>query len=410
MSIEISALPLTWMTRRLGEIALEIQPGFASGDHNARGDGVIHVRPMNISRTGQLVFGEVKYVKDKSSRRLHEGDVVFNNTNSPALVGKTAVLLTEQEIAFSNHMTRVRVDQEVIDPRFLAAQLHGMWMNGYFEEICSNHVNQASVSTRRLADVKVVVPPLAEQQQVIGLLEETVSRLDLAVASLRMARAKADLLTASVLWSATGSLSGDSTTLGAAAKWFSGGTPRTGTPGYYGGEIPWAVIGDLTEGAVVTTAKTITPAGLKGSSAKVVEPGTVLLAMYGASIGRTGIASVRMATNQAIACAKVNPNEVRPEFLLRFLQAQKPAFVRAGQGGAQPNISQTIIKAWPFTLPSLAEQDEAVAMIDESLTRLSISIAGIDRAEHLAAAERRALFNSAFAGKLTTSWRRTHHG
>ena len=91
-------------------------------------------------------------------------------------------------------------------------------------------------------------------------------------------------------------------TLKDVAKWSSGGTPKAGTKEYYGGDIPWAVIGDLNDGHVSTTASTITEAGLANSSAKVVAPGTLLVGMYG-SIGKMSIADVPMATNQAIACA-----------------------------------------------------------------------------------------------------------
>ena len=130
--------------------------------------------------------------------------------------------------------------------------------------------------------------------------------------------------------------------LGKIAKWGSGGTPKSGTKAFYGGEIPWAVIGDLTESWVSQTAQTITKAGLEKSSAKIIEPGTVMLAMYGASIGRTGIAAVKMATNQAIAFAVPVENVVDKQYLLKYIQSQKEIFVRAGQGGAQPNSYQAL--------------------------------------------------------------------
>jgi type I restriction enzyme S subunit len=177
-------LPLGWRYATVGAVSQDIQSGFASGRHNALGVGVLHVRPMNVSRDGRLTFDEAKFVVDETDRRLRLGDVVFNNTNSPALVGKTALVTSDRELAYSNHMTRVRVRPDAVDPAFLAAQLHSMWMNGYFERICSNHVNQASVSARRLAEVEVVVPPLDEQVAAIGLLEAHVSRLDAALTSL----------------------------------------------------------------------------------------------------------------------------------------------------------------------------------------------------------------------------------
>lgn len=158
--------------------------------------------------------------------------------------------------------------------------------------------------------------------------------------------------------------------LGEVAKWSSGGTPQSGNPSYYNGDIPWAVIGDLNEATVLETEKCITQKGLDASSAKLVPVGTVLLAMYGASIGRAGIAGKPMATNQAIATAIVNPELLDSRFLLLYLQSQKPKFVSAGKGGAQPNISQTIIKDWDFPLPPLSEQKRIIEKLDEYLSRL----------------------------------------
>ena len=94
-------------------------------------------------------------------------------------------------------------------------------------------------------------------------------------------------------------------TLGDCFEWGSGGTPRAGNSDYYNGEIPWLVIGDLNDSVVVASGQTITREGLNNSSAKLVDEGTVLLAMYG-SIGKLGIAGMRLATNQAIAFAIQN--------------------------------------------------------------------------------------------------------
>ena len=153
-------------------------------------------------------------------------------------------------------------------------------------------------------------------------------------------------------------------TLGEIANWGSGGTPKADNPDFYDGEIPWCVIGDLTESEVWETEKRITNLGLSNSSAKVIDPGTVLLAMYGASIGRTGISAIPMATNQAIAFARCHPNLALPKYLLAYLQTQKTKFVEMGQGAAQPNISQTIIKSWPIDLPPIPYQNHLVSKMD----------------------------------------------
>lgn len=179
--VDTGELPEGWKRLALGDVLEDAQSGFASGIHNSTGTGVVHMRPMNVSRDGNIDFSETKYVEDKSNRRLHRGDVLFNNTNSSALVGKTAFVDTDEELAFSNHMTRLRPDSSLVMARFLASQLHALWLNGYFEEICSNHVNQASVSTKRLKEVEVNFPSLEEQKSIVEVLEEQLSRLDAAL-------------------------------------------------------------------------------------------------------------------------------------------------------------------------------------------------------------------------------------
>jgi type I restriction enzyme M protein len=151
-------------------------------------------------------------------------------------------------------------------------------------------------------------------------------------------------------------------TLNDVAEWTSGGTPKAKTRAYYGGDIPWVVIGDLNEDIVHDTEKFITEEGVKNSSAKVLEPGTIMFAMYG-SIGKTGIMGKRMATNQAIACATPKVDVIDPYFLFFYLQGQRDYFLRAGQGGTQSNISQTIIKAWKINLPDLETQKRVVEII-----------------------------------------------
>ena len=153
--------------------------------------------------------------------------------------------------------------------------------------------------------------------------------------------------------------------LGAVGRWGSGGTPATGTREFYGGSIPWIVIGDLNEGVVTKTAQMITEAGLANSSAKLIDPGTVLIAMYGASVGKLGIAGTQCSTNQAIANCVPDPSKIDRNFLFLLLRSIRAPLVASAKGGAQPNISQTVIKGWKVDLPPIAEQRRIVAKMDE---------------------------------------------
>lgn len=154
---------------------------------------------MNVSREGRLDLSDVKYVSAEHALRVRIGDVLFNNTNSPALVGKTAFVSTDADLAFSNHMTRLRPPAGV-SGRFVAHQLHFMWMTGYFRSRCTNHVNQASISSTTLSgSVPIAMAPAAEQARICDEVEKQFTRLDAAVAGLQRVKANLKRYRASVL-------------------------------------------------------------------------------------------------------------------------------------------------------------------------------------------------------------------
>jgi len=144
----------------------------------------------------------------------------------------------------------------------------------------------------------------------------------------------------------------------------SGGTPLSGESAYYeGGTIPWLRSGEVAQGEVLHSELFITEEGLKNSSAKMFPVNTVLVAMYGATAGEVGILRFEAATNQAV-CG-ITPNEhLLPDFLYLFLKTDKPALIRLAGGGAQPNISQKIIREFKIPLPRLATQQAIVAEIE----------------------------------------------
>ena len=206
---DLDCLPDGWSAKWIGDVADEVSPGFPSGKHNRDGEGVPHLRPMNVSPFGEIDLSDVKHVaSDADARRLQVGDVLFNNTNSPAWVGKTACIRREADFAFSNHMTRVRFGGGVV-PEFAATQLHYLQMCGYFRHRCTNHVNQASIASKVLANtIPLVLPPPAEQRRIVGRVEAMLGRVEAGAASLGRAGRKVTAYRAAVLKAAT---SGDLT-------------------------------------------------------------------------------------------------------------------------------------------------------------------------------------------------------
>ena len=202
--------PPGWAVTSVDHIARLVASGFPSGKHNQEGVGVPHIRPMNIDREGRLDLHSLKYVDGAIPRELSKGDVLFNNTNSPELIGKTTVVSIDRRLAYSNHMTRISLE-DGFDPTFIARQLHFLWLSGYFRHRCANHVNQASIAATPLSSmVPIAVAPSSEQSRIADALDELFSDLDAGTAALEKARDKLKLYRASVLKAAVeGALTAD---------------------------------------------------------------------------------------------------------------------------------------------------------------------------------------------------------
>ena len=152
------------------------------------------------------------------------------------------------------------------------------------------------------------------------------------------------------------------TTLSEVGTWQSGGTPSRSNKSYYGGNIPWLKTGDLNDGLISDIPESITEEAIANSSTKINPTGSVLIAMYGATIGKLGILTFPAATNQA-CCACIEYEAVDQMYLFYFLLSQRTAFIEKGGGGAQPNISKEIIVNTYIPLPSLSEQHRIVSEI-----------------------------------------------
>ena len=153
------------------------------------------------------------------------------------------------------------------------------------------------------------------------------------------------------------------TLLGNIGNWQSGATPSRLRKDYYNGDIHWLKTGDLNDGVIKSIPETITRKALEETSVKLNPIGSVLIAMYGATIGKIGILALPATTNQACcACVDYICDKM---FLFYFLLANRERFIAMGGGGAQPNISKEKITNTHIPLPPLSEQHRIVAKIEE---------------------------------------------
>ena len=154
----------------------------------------------------------------------------------------------------------------------------------------------------------------------------------------------------------------------------SGGTPKSTNEGYYDGDIPWIQSGDLNDGYVSETKKKINEEALVNSSAKMFPKGTLLVAMYGATIGKLGIMEMDAATNQA-CCALQLSTKLLSKYIYYVMIDIRDYLITQAYGGGQPNISQEVLKQQYLYYPPLPEQKAIADYLDKACARIDRIIA-----------------------------------
>ena len=155
----------------------------------------------------------------------------------------------------------------------------------------------------------------------------------------------------------------------------SGSTPSSGNVSFYGGSIPWLQTGDLTDSDINSTSKTVTEKALRvHSTLKKYKPGSLVVAMYGATIGKVGMLSIETTTNQA--CCVIEKNSfINMKYVFYLFLGFREKIISMAYGGGQPNISQDLIKSLRLPFPDKKEQTAIASFLDQKTTQLDQAIA-----------------------------------
>jgi type I restriction enzyme, S subunit len=173
----------------------------------------------------------------------------------------------------------------------------------------------------------------------------------------------------------------------------SGTTPPTGSVEYFQGEIPWVNTGDLNDGYIYSVNKFVSEKAVSDFSAlKVFPKGSLIIALYGATIGKLGILEIDACTNQA-CCILAEPNHLDTKFVFYWLMSEKNNIIELAQGGGQPNISQEIVKNLHVLAPDIDEQKTIASFLDRKTTAIDTLIAKKQRLIQLLEEKRTALIN-----------------
>lgn len=395
-------LPEGWCWTKVGEISKSILYGVSE---SAKSKGEYKLLRITDIQNNAVDWNTVPYTDYDEHRanayRISDGDILFARTG--ATVGKSYLVKGLQDKAiYASYLIRVQTFNEIL-PEYVKYFFESGF---YWEQIQKDSVGigQPNVNGTTLSQLALPIPPINEQHRIVNELGSwlnIIDAIDNGKTELQIAikRTKSKILALAIHGKLVPQDPSDEpanellkrinpkaeitcdnpqygklpngwceTLLGNIGTWQSGATPSRLRKEYYGGSIPWLKTGDLNDGIVQSIPECITERALEETSVKLNPAGSILIAMYGATIGRIGILSKPATTNQACcACVDYLPEK---KFMFYFLLANRENFIAMGGGGAQPNISKEKIIHTHIPLPPQQEQQRIVAKIEELFAQL----------------------------------------
>ena len=319
---------------------------------------------INPAKVGFADLGE----SDCADWLLRDGDILISHINSTKHLGKCALYEGDPPtLVHGMNLLALRVDPDVAASRYVYWILSSTGFRRKLPRITKHSVNQSSFNISSFRKLQIPLPPLAEQKRIAEILDAA----DALRARRREALAQLDTLLQSTFLDmfgdpVTNPMGWGAPPLADFCKTGTGGTPSRGKMQRYyeGGTIPWVKSGELREEVITSTGEHITVTALKETNVKLVPKDALLLALYGATVGRLGVLGIQATTNQAVC--HIIPNSLRADlrYMFHSLSNQVSYLVGRGVGGAQPNISQGIIRSLAIPLPPLDLQHRFGALVE----------------------------------------------
>ena len=177
-------LPDGWKIVKISDVVQDQLSGFACAiDKLVEKDGYVHLRPFNLGGDWKLDLSTLYQVPidlvDDTRYYLKKGDVLFNNTNSTELVGKSVLVDKDLNFAFSNHISRIRVNTNVVLPEYFYYYLRHMFFNGHFSRNCKKWIGQSGYTLTKLKEQMIIISPLSEQQKIVDKLDKQMTQIEM---------------------------------------------------------------------------------------------------------------------------------------------------------------------------------------------------------------------------------------
>ena len=384
--------PSDWDSKRLNELG-ESYSGLkikTKADFTDEGNAKF-VTYRNINKNYFIDENDLSPVvveESENQNAVIKGDVLFTGSSE-----------TPEEVAFSSVMKQSFKDlylnsfsfgyrfnnEHKIEPEFYAYYFRGNFFRKVVLPLAQGSTRY-NISRNELLKLHVPIPPIKEQQKIAAILSSVDEAIEKTEQIIEQTETVKKGLMQELLTKGIGHTEFKDTLIGEipvswdvkniedVANTMSGGTPKRNRSDYYIGDIPWIKTGELKDKYLYETEECISELAIQESSAKLIPINSVIIAMYGATIGNLTINKIEATSNQA--CCSIQPNSklLHFEFLYYTLSFYKEKIIRMGAGGAQPNISQQLVKKLSIPIPSLSEQEEIVNILNLYDIKLEKSI------------------------------------
>ncbi len=400
---EIGKIPEEWEVRTINSFCSVKTGPFGSmlhaEDYVAKGTPIVtteHFKNGILPLVGKDIpqIG-IEDLKRMSSYTLTKDDIVFSRVGSVDI--NALVTVRQKGWLFSGRVLRVRPFKQT-DSLYLH---YGLLKHSVRSDIVSRAVGltMASINTKILGETELSLPPLNEQRRIASAL----TSIDNLISSLgKLIEKKKNIKQGAMQQLLTGKTRLKGFTepwvyrkISEIATTSSGGTPSRSIPNYYYGDIKWFTTTELKDNYLYDSVEHITREALNNSSAKMFSANTILMAMYGATIGKLGVLKEPSTTNQA--CCAIKCNDIVEIFLFYILLYNRKSIIEKGCGAGQPNISQAIVNELSFLVPPCEKEQQAIATI---LTKMDDEITALEAKRAKYEAIKQGMMQQLLTGKI----------
>ena len=349
---------------------------------------------------------------------VEKGDLLITKDGT---VGKLALIDEKPEkVSLNSHLLILRPTKNNVDNHFVYWALQSINFKDY-TGLASSGSTMASLSQEKIGEYPLLFPSPSEQQAIASYLDYKVGQIDASISAINTQIDDLKSYRQSIISEAvTKGLNPDAPMKDSGVEWIgeipeswdctklgwiymnmgSGTTPDTNNLNYYSEDgVNWLQTGDLNDSEVIMTSKHVTELAIKERGMKLYPAGSIVIAMYGATIGKVGLLKIETTTNQA-CCVLPNVDNMYNRYVFYTVQSSKTALLAKSAGGGQPNISQTIIKEHKIPIPSLDEQFVIADYLDSKTSKIDTAIKSLEAQRDDLNALKQSIISEAVTGKI----------